>query len=175
MGTVIWRSTAIQHVNFKPLSGKIAVGGELSLFLIYKEDISGRTNWYETTMPFSGNIECQGCEEMMTADIAYEVGHEAVSYTHLYGAEGVHWSTEAETFTINAVSYTHLDVYKRQILEQAFVKAASIGVPVSLHEENPALISNNGVNSDIAQKKFGIGGSPREAEIDLIARDLDIA
>ena len=61
------------------------------------------------------------------------------------------------------------------ILEQAFAKAASIGVPVSLHEENPALISNNGVNSDIAQKKFGIGGSPREAEIDLIARDLDIA
>ena len=55
------------------------------------------------------------------------------------------------------------------------MKAASIGVPVSLHEENPALISNNGVNSDIAQKKFGIGGSPREAEIDLIARDLDIA
>ena len=48
-------------------------------------------------------------------------------------------------------------------------------MPVSLHEENPALISNNGVNSDIAQKKFGIGGSPREAEIDLIARDLDIA
>ena len=42
-------------------------------------------------------------------------------------------------------------------------------------KRNPALISNNGVNSDIAQKKFGIGGSPREAEIDLIARDLDIA
>ena len=79
VGTVIWRSTAIQHVNFKPLSGKIAVGGELSLFLIYKEDISGRTNWYETTMPFSGNIECQGCEEMMTADIAYEVGHEEIT------------------------------------------------------------------------------------------------
>ena len=81
VGTVIWRSTAIQHVNFKPLSGKIAVGGELSLFLIYKEDISGRTNWYETTMPFSGNIECQGCEEMMTADIAYEVGHTGSSGT----------------------------------------------------------------------------------------------
>ena len=79
VGTVIWRSTAIQHVNFKPLSEKIAVGGELSLFLIYKEDISGRTNWYETTMPFSGNIECQGCEEMMTADIAYEVGHEEIT------------------------------------------------------------------------------------------------
>ena len=61
------------------------------------------------------------------------------------------------------------------ILEQAMEKAAKIGVPVSLHEENPALISNNGVNSDIAQKHFGIGGSPREAEIDLIKRDLEIA
>ena len=63
MGTVIWRSTAIQHVNFKPLSGRLQVGGELSLFLIYKEGISvaGQIGM-KTTMPFSGNIECQGCE-----------------------------------------------------------------------------------------------------------------
>ena len=80
------------------------------------------------------------------------------------------YSKGAAGFTDDGIPLLDVD-----ILEQAFVKAASIGVPVSLHEENPALISNNGVNSDIAQKKFGIGGSPREAEIDLIARDLDIA
>lgn len=80
------------------------------------------------------------------------------------------YSKGAAGFTDDGIPLLDVD-----ILEQAFVKAASIGVPVSLHEENPALISNNGVNSDIAQKKFGIGGSPREAEIELIARDLEIA
>ncbi len=61
------------------------------------------------------------------------------------------------------------------LLEQAMKKAAQLNVPISLHEENPALIQNNGINSDIAQKHFGIGGSPREAEIDLIGRDIEIA
>lgn len=61
------------------------------------------------------------------------------------------------------------------LLEQAFIKAAKLGVPVSLHEENPSRITNNGINSDIAQKHFGIGGSPREAEIDMIGRDVELA
>ena len=61
------------------------------------------------------------------------------------------------------------------LLEQAMKEAAQLNVPISLHEENPALIQNNGINSDIAQKHFGIGGSPREAEIDLISRDIEIA
>ena len=79
IGTVIWRSARVNHVNFRPLAEKIAVGGELSLFLIYIEDVSGRTNWYETTIPFSGNIECQDCEETMAADISYDVGHEEIT------------------------------------------------------------------------------------------------
>lgn len=79
IGSIIWRSVSIDHVNFRPLAGKLAVGGELTLFLIYKEDISDKLNWYETSMPFSGNIECQGCEELMTADISYETGHEELS------------------------------------------------------------------------------------------------
>ena len=93
------------------------------------------------------------------------------------GLQGKELVDMALLYSKGAVGFTDdgIPLLDAGILEQAFAKAASIGVPVSLHEENPALISNNGVNSDIAQKKFGIGGSPREAEIDLIARDLDIA
>ncbi len=61
------------------------------------------------------------------------------------------------------------------LLERAMTEAASLHVPVSLHEEDPGLISNNGVNRGKASAYFGIGGSPREAEISLIRRDLEIA
>ena len=61
------------------------------------------------------------------------------------------------------------------LLEEAMNKAAKFGVPVSLHEENPALITNNGVNHGKASEHYGIEGSPREAEINLIERDLQIA
>ena len=61
------------------------------------------------------------------------------------------------------------------LLDQAMRLVAECGVPISLHEENPALITNNGINRGKASAHFGIGGSPREAEYSLIARDLEIA
>lgn len=61
------------------------------------------------------------------------------------------------------------------VLEHALKKAAALKVPVSLHEENPAYIQNNGVNAGKIAEHFKIGGSSREAEISMIARDLQIA
>lgn len=61
------------------------------------------------------------------------------------------------------------------LLEEAFRKSSEKKVPVSLHEENPELIINNGIHKGKASEHFGIGGSPREAEISFIARDLEIA
>lgn len=61
------------------------------------------------------------------------------------------------------------------ILREALSRAAKLNRPVSLHEENPALIVNNGVNAGKAGAHYGIGGSPREAEITMVERDLRIA
>ncbi len=62
-----------------------------------------------------------------------------------------------------------------ELMARAMTKAAALKVPVSLHEENPELISNNGINRGRASEHYGIGGSPREAEISLIERDLELA
>jgi dihydroorotase len=76
-----------------------------------------------------------------------------------------------------AVGFTDdgIPIMEQELLEQAMTKAAILNVPISLHEENPALITNNGVNRGKASEYFNIGGSPREAEISLIERDLKIA
>lgn len=68
-----------------------------------------------------------------------------------------------------------IPIMDANLMEQAMKKAAELKVPISLHEENPELITNNGVNRGKASEYFGIGGSPREAEISLIERDLEIA
>ena len=60
-------------------------------------------------------------------------------------------------------------------LRTAMVKTAALDMPISLHEEDASLITNNGVNRGKASEFYGIGGSPREAEISLIERDLQIA
>lgn len=66
------------------------------------------------------------------------------------------------------------------LLDEAFVKAAMeetvrLQMPLSFHEENPAYIANNGINKGKASTHFGIGGSDREAEISMIARDIALA
>lgn len=62
-----------------------------------------------------------------------------------------------------------------RIARQAMQEAARLRVPVSFHEENPAFIENNGIHAGKAAAHYGIGGSDRQAEIDLVRRDLSIA
>ena len=54
------------------------------------------------------------------------------------------------------------------IVRKAMEKAKSLHKPISFHEENPGMIANNGINAGKASEFYGIGGSPREAEISLV-------
>lgn len=68
----------------------------------------------------------------------------------------------------------------KPIMDEALVRAAmekvaKLDVPISFHEENPAFIENNGVNHGKASEYYGIGGSDRIAEIDMIKRDIELA
>jgi dihydroorotase len=76
-----------------------------------------------------------------------------------------------------AVGFTDdgIPLMDEEKLREALRRAAALHKPVSLHEENPALIQNNGVNAGKAAAYFGIGGSPREAEISMVKRDLQLA
>ena len=58
---------------------------------------------------------------------------------------------------------------------QAMLEAARLDMPISLHEENPAFISENGINHGIASEHLGIGGSPALAEDVMVSRDCMLA
>jgi dihydroorotase len=76
-----------------------------------------------------------------------------------------------------AVGFTDdgIPLMDEQIVREAMERCAKLNLPISFHEENPALITNNGVNRGKASAHYGIGGSPREAEISLVERDLKLA
>ena len=60
-------------------------------------------------------------------------------------------------------------------VRRAMERTAKLDTVISFHEEDPGLIDNNGINRGKASEFFGIGGSPREAEIRLVERDLKLA
>lgn len=76
-----------------------------------------------------------------------------------------------------AVGFTDdgIPLLSEALTEQAMQKAAALNVPLSFHEEDPAYISENGVNHGKASAHYGIEGSDRMAEISLVRRDLEIA
>ena len=61
------------------------------------------------------------------------------------------------------------------LLCSAMEEAARLQVPISLHEEDPRLIENNGINRRAVSEKLGLGGSPAEAEITMVERDCRLA
>ena len=58
---------------------------------------------------------------------------------------------------------------------EAMKKAAALDYPISLHEEDPAFIAQNGINHGIASEHLGIEGSPSIAEESMVARDCMLA
>lgn len=76
-----------------------------------------------------------------------------------------------------AVGYTDdgIPIMNVEVVRAAMEEARRLDMPLSFHEENPTLIANNGINRGKASAHYGIGGSPREAEIDLVERDLKMA
>lgn len=76
-----------------------------------------------------------------------------------------------------AVGFTDdgIPMLDEELIVTAMKKAKELKVPLSFHEENPALITNNGINHGKASAYYDIEGSPRAAEIDLIYRDLQFA
>ncbi len=76
-----------------------------------------------------------------------------------------------------AVGFTDdgIPLVKEEIVLEAMEKSKALDLPLSFHEEDPSVIENNGINKGKASEYFGIGGSPREAEIRMISRDIELA
>ena len=86
--------------------------------------------------------------------------------------------TEMEKLTdIGAVGFTDDGIPLRDadICREAMLRAGRLQKPLSFHEEDPTFITNNGINAGAASEYYGVGGSPREAEISMIRRDIGIA
>ena len=95
--------------------------------------------------------------------------------TVTYGLKGEKLTDFDEMIKHGAVGFTDdgIPLMDENLLREAFRKAKDY--PVSLHEEDKTLIKNNGINHGKASEHYGVYGSPREAEISLIGRDLQIA
>lgn len=93
------------------------------------------------------------------------------------GMQGKELTPMKELAKQGAVGFTDdgIPIMDVELVRRAMELSAQLDMPISFHEEDPSLITNNGINRGKASEHFGIGGSPREAEISLVERDLQLA
>lgn len=93
------------------------------------------------------------------------------------GLKGHELSDMQKLSQIGAVGFTDdgVPILEESLVISAMQEAARLNVPLSFHEEDPKFITNNGVNAGVASAHFQIAGSQREAEIDMVRRDLLLA
>lgn len=59
--------------------------------------------------------------------------------------------------------------------QKAMEIAVALDIPISLHEEDPVFITNNGINQGDIATQLGVVGSPAIAEETMVARDCMLA
>jgi len=68
-----------------------------------------------------------------------------------------------------------IPLMNERLLLEAMEKAEELGLPISLHEEDPFLIAAPGVHQGKISKRLGYGGAPRVSEDVMTARDCMLA
>ena len=93
------------------------------------------------------------------------------------GLKGEQLTNMEELKAYGAAGFTDdgIPLMNPALVASAMKEAARLNVPLSFHEEDPTLITNNGIHRGEVSKALGIGGSPREAEDSLVARDCMLA
>lgn len=104
---------------------------------------------------------------------------------HLYSAANVTLAMQGKERTdfaalkkAGAVVFTDdgKPITDASLLKDAMQEAKALDMPISLHEEDPAFVTNPGVNAGgKAAESLGLTGADRKAEITLVDRDLNLA
>ncbi len=151
----------------------------------YKEDIlsgaGAAAKGGFTTVVLMANtkppVDCAGTLRYVLEKGAETGIHVKSCGTVTIGMKGQELTDMEELKNAGAMGFTDdgIPLLKEEVVRAAMAEAARLDRPLSFHEENPAFIQNNGVNRGKASAYYGIGGSDRQAEIDMVKRDLELA
>lgn len=77
---ILWSNISLGDVEFKAMEEKLSISGDVHLFVLYEgEGEEHPIRSFETTLPFSGALECHGCREGMLPDIRCRLGQQELT------------------------------------------------------------------------------------------------
>ena len=136
---LIWHSVTVNEVETKPLDNKIGIHGELEVFLIYRAEEQMPLQYLNLDIPFSGEVDCIGSMEGMTADIGIVLGETQVVVEP--DADG-----EERILNLEANLELEIRIYQEeemQLLGDMFSTTACIDTETETFDYDSLLTRNN--------------------------------
>ncbi len=117
IGKIIWKDIRIENVATKLLDGKIHIGGELHVFIMYlTRDEGVPQQWVETTINFGGTVDMNEAAEDMVSYIDVDLHNVSVE-------EELDQDNEMRLLNIGAFLKLNIRIYEEQkmdILEDVY-------------------------------------------------------
>ncbi len=74
IANILYKDIGLSNVEVRLLDDKFTLKGEVPVFILYTSDSEENPmEYFETELPFSGTIECNGCTEDMIEDITFGI------------------------------------------------------------------------------------------------------
>jgi hypothetical protein len=74
VSNLLFKNIGLSNVEVRLLDDKFSIKGEIPIFILYTSDSEENpVEYFETDIPFSGTIDCNGCTEDMIEDITYGI------------------------------------------------------------------------------------------------------
>lgn len=88
IGEIVWDDISLRNVNTRITDEGLGVSGDLNIFLMYIESGEGQSvQWYETTVPFTGNVDVSGCNPDCICYVAAEIRDKSIEPKADYDGE----------------------------------------------------------------------------------------
>lgn len=76
---LLWHTVEVRGLDLRPEENSIKAKGELYVFVLYIGDDDGNPlQWLEYSVPFNGEVECNGCSPEMIPNIESSILHQSV-------------------------------------------------------------------------------------------------
>jgi len=74
ISSLLFTDIGLSNVEVRLMDDKFSVKGEIPVFVLYtSNDEENPIEYYETELPFSGTVDCNGCTEDMIEDISFNI------------------------------------------------------------------------------------------------------
>lgn len=74
MDEILWSSVELRGITSQMNQGEIQINGEALVYVLYAAaEEEERLQWFETTVPVRGTVECNTCEEMLISRVKAEL------------------------------------------------------------------------------------------------------